>query len=212
MGAESAAVVYVHGLWMPGFEGAVLRRRLRRQRGFRTYGYGYRSVRDPMATLVAGLRQLIARIDAPQVHLLGHSLGGLIVLRFLQRHTMVQPGRVVFLATPSAGSRVARRLARWQLGRKILGPVACEELLPAAPALWDQPRELGIIAGTRPIGLGHLLLTFADDNDGTVAVSETELPGAKDRLCLPVTHSGMLISARVAQEAGSFLQHGRFGA
>jgi hypothetical protein len=57
-----------------------------------------------------------------------------------------------------------------------------------------------------------LLLTFPDANDGTVAVSETELPGASARLCLPVTHSGMLLSARVAQEAGSFLQHGRFGA
>ena len=165
-----------------------------------------------MTALVAGLRQLIARIDAPQVHLLGHSLGGLIVLRFLQRHAMAQPGRVVFLGTPCAGSSVARRLARWKVGRKMLGPVACEELLQSGSTRWDQPRELGIIAGTWPVGLGQLLLTFPDANDGTVAVSETDLPGAKERLCLPVTHSGMLLSARVAREAGSFLQHGRFGA
>jgi pimeloyl-ACP methyl ester carboxylesterase len=212
VGAESAAVVYVHGLWMPGFEGAVLRRRLRMQRGFRTYGYEYHSVQDPMTALIAGLRQLIARIDAPQVHLLAHSLGGLIVLHFLQRHTMAQPGRVVFLGTPCAGSRVARRFASWKMGRKMLGPMACEQLQQPGFTHWEQPRELGIIAGTRPVGLGHLLLTFPDANDGTVAVSETELPGAKGRLCLPVTHSGMLLSARVAQEAGSFLQHGRFGA
>src|ERR1700722_8662927 len=141
---------------MPGFEGGVLRRRLRIERGFRTYRYGYHSVRDPMAALVAGLRQLIARIDAPQVHLLGHSLGGLIVLRFLQRHTMAQPGRVVFLGTPCAGSSVARRLARWKVGRRMLGPVACEELLQSGSTRWDQPRELGIIAGTRPVGLGQL--------------------------------------------------------
>jgi len=197
---------------MPGFEGAVLRRRLRMQRGFRTCLYGYHSVKDPMAGLIAGLRQLVARIDAPQVHLLGHSLGGLIVLRFLQRHAMAQPGRVVFLGTPSAGSRVAQRFAHWKVGRKMLGAVAREELLQGGARRWDQPRELGIIAGTRPVGLGHLLLKFTDANDGTVAVCETELPGAKDRLCLPVTHSGMLLSARVAQEAGSFLQHGRFGA
>jgi pimeloyl-ACP methyl ester carboxylesterase len=212
LGAESAAVVYVHGLWMPGFEGALLRRRLRVQRGFVTYRYGYHSVRDPMPALIAGLRQLIARIDAPQVHLLGHSLGGLVVLRFLQRYAMPQLGRVVFLGTPCAGSSVARRLALWKVGEKMLGPVACEELLQARSSRWDQPRELGIIAGTRPVGLGQLLLTFPDANDGTVAVSETELPGASARLCLPVTHSGMLLSARVAQEAGSFLQHGRFGA
>ena len=45
-----------------------------------------------------------------------------------------------------------------------------------------------------------------------LAVSETELAGAKSRLCLPVNHSGMLLSARVAREAGSFLEYGRFGA
>jgi len=212
LGAEPAAVVYVHGLWMPGFEGGLLRRRLRTERGFRTYCYGYRSVSESMTGLIAGLRQFLARIDAPQVHLLGHSLGGLIVLRFLQRYAMAQPGRVVFLGTPCAGSSVARRFASWKLGRKMLGPVACEELLPPASTSWDQPRELGIIAGTWPVGVGQLLLTFPDANDGTVAVSETQLPGAKDRLCLPVTHSGMLLSARVAREAGSFLQHGRFGA
>jgi pimeloyl-ACP methyl ester carboxylesterase len=211
LAAESAAVVYVHGLWMPGLEGAVLRRRLRIERGFKTYRYGYHSVRDPMAALIAGLRQLIARIDAPQVHLLGHSLGGLIVLRFLQRFGMAQPGRVVFLGTPCAGSSVARQFSHWKLGRKMLGPMACEELLQSGAARWDQSRELGIIAGTRPVGLGRLLLKFPEANDGTVAVSETALPGATSRLCLPVTHSGLLLSSRVAQEAGSFLQHGRFG-
>ena len=50
------------------------------------------------------------RIDAPQVHLLGHSLGGLVILRCLERYPMAQPGRVVFLGTPAAGSRAARRL------------------------------------------------------------------------------------------------------
>jgi len=44
-----------------------------------------------------------------------------------------------------------------------------------------------------------------------VAVSETQLPGATAHLILPVSHTGMLLSARVARETGSFLEHGRFG-
>ncbi|HEY3809647.1 MAG TPA: alpha/beta fold hydrolase [Steroidobacteraceae bacterium] len=212
MGQGADAVVYVHGLWMPGVEGALLRRRLSAERGFRCHGFRYGSVREPMAHLAVSLRQLVARIDAPRVHLVGHSLGGLVILRFLQRYAMAQPGRVLFLGTPAAGSRVARRLGALRLGRRVLGQAVSEELLTERTRRWDVGRELGIIAGTAPVGLGHLLLTFREDNDGVIGVSETELAGAKCRLCLPVNHSGMLLSARVAREAGSFLQHGRFGA
>jgi hypothetical protein len=56
-----------------------------------------------------------------------------------------------------------------------------------------------------------MLLTFSEDNDGTVAVSETQLPGAKEVLRLRASHSGMLLSARVARETGSFLEYGSFG-
>ncbi|HEV7986645.1 MAG TPA: alpha/beta fold hydrolase [Steroidobacteraceae bacterium] len=212
MARSDAAAVYVHGLWMPGFEGALLRRRLRAERGFRCYVFRYGSVREPMRQVAAALRQMVARIDAPRVHLLGHSLGGLVIQRYLQRYTMAQPGRVLFLGTPSAGSRAARRLGSLTLGRRLMGHAVGEELLVESTRRWEAERELGIIAGTVPVGLGHLLLKFGEDNDGTIAVSETELAGAKARLCLPVTHSGMLLSARVAREAGSFLEHGRFGA
>jgi len=52
---------------------------------------------------------------------------------------------------------------------------------------------------------------FDEDSDGTVAVSETRMPGATDFVTLPVSHTGMMLSARVAREAGVFLQTGRFG-
>ena len=205
-------MVYVHGLWMHGLEAALLLRRLKFERGYRCYVFHYGSVREPLTCVATALRQMVARIEAQQVHLIGHSLGGLVILRFLQRHTMSQPGRVLLLGTPSAGSRVARRLGSVAIGRRMMGHAVGEELLVDRTRRWEAERELGIIAGTVPVGLGHLLLTFREDNDGTIAVSETELAGAKCRLCLSVTHSGMLLSARVAREAGSFLEHGRFGA
>jgi pimeloyl-ACP methyl ester carboxylesterase len=210
--SNAAAVVYVHGLWMPGFEASLMLRRLAAQRGYRTEVFRYASVRDPMTAVAASLRQMVARIDAPRVHLVGHSLGGLVILRYLQRYSMAQPGRVLLLGTPCGGSRAAQRFAALRLGRRALGQTACEELLVQRKRQWDRGRELGIIAGTLPVGMGRLLLTFKEANDGTIALSETELIGAKARLCLPVTHSGMLLSASVAQEAGSFLEYGRFGA
>jgi hypothetical protein len=66
------------------------------------------------------------------------------------------------------------------------------------------------VAGTQPLGVGQLLAGFDEDNDGTVAVSETRMPGLSDHITLPVSHLGMLMSARVAHETGLFLMQGRF--
>jgi pimeloyl-ACP methyl ester carboxylesterase len=207
----AAAVIYVHGLWMTGAESIWLRRRLARERGYQLRVFRYASVGSPPAHVIAALRDTIAAIEAPRVHLLGHSLGGLMILRCLERYPMAQPGRVVLLGAPVAGSRAARRLGRSKLGRRLLGAVSAEELLVERAPRWNVGRELGIIAGTMSLGFGRLLLKFDEDNDGTVAVSETRLAGAAGFLPLPVTHSGMLWSASVARETGSFLEYGSFG-
>lgn len=207
----ATVVVYVHGLWMTGVESLWLRRRLERERGFQLQVFHYASVGAPLARITEALRDSIAAIEAPRVHLLGHSLGGLVIRRCLEHYPMAQPGRVVFLGAPAAGSRAARRFAQARWARHLLGPASAEELLGEHSGRWDIGRELGIIAGTMSLGFGRLLLQFDEDNDGTVAVSETRLEGAAGFLTLPVTHSGMLLSARVAREAGSFLEYGSFG-
>jgi len=47
-------------------------------------------------------------------------------------------------------------------------------------------------------------------NDGVVRLEETEVAGMRDRIVLPVSHSGMLVSARVAREVAVFLERGAF--
>ena len=205
-----AAVLYVHGLWMVGVEAVLLRRRLWRERGYGTHVFRYGSVHEPLAQVLAQLRATLAGIRAQQVHLIGHSLGGALIVHYLERYTLAQPGRVVFIGAPVQGSRSAQRLGRWRLGRQLLGHGAAE-LLQSEARRWPGPRELGVIAGTASIGFGRLLQRFEEPNDGTVALSETRLPGAKAYLDLPVTHMGLVFSATVAREAGSFLQYGCFG-
>jgi hypothetical protein len=61
-----------------------------------------------------------------------------------------------------------------------------------------------------PIGLGQYVAEFDEDNDGTVAVSETQLKGARDHLIMPVSHSGMLVSPDVVDQAAAFLKRGEF--
>jgi pimeloyl-ACP methyl ester carboxylesterase len=148
----------------------------------------------------------VSELQPATLHFVGHSLGGLVLYRFFERYPQQPPGRVVFLGTPSIASRAAANVARlpW------LGRCAKEELLTRHERKWAVQRELGIIAGTRRVGLGQFIARFDEDCDGTIAVSETQLPGAADHITLPVSHMGMLMSARVAIETGTFLEKGKF--
>ena len=67
-----------------------------------------------------------------------------------------------------------------------------------------------VIAGNMPVGIGHITGKFGEPNDGTVAVSETQLDGAKDHLVMVVTHMGLTTSRNVADQIGSFLRRGEF--
>ncbi len=205
-----AAVVYVHGLWMPGQESLVLRARLAREFALELHAFRYSAVASGMAHITERLAQFVQTLAAREVHFVGHSLGGLVIYRFLERFPAQPAGRVVFLGTPSVASRAAEHAARFAPVAHLMGQSVAEELLQPRERQWTQARPLGIVAGNQPIGLGQLLAHFQEENDGTVAVSETRMAGASDHIVLPVSHLGMLVSARVAQETGRFLTQGHF--
>lgn len=203
-------LVFVHGLWMPGRESHWFRQRLAVRHGYATTLFSYRSRSESLEAVLERLDQTIARLAPADVHIVGHSLGGLIALRMFERYPEQPPGRVVLLGSPVQGSTAARRLGAWSAGQHLMGTIASAELLPHREARWTQQRELGVIAGTRPVGLGRMLARFQEPNDGTVAVRETQIVGATDRLVMPVSHFGMILSARVVDQTAFFLQQGHF--
>ncbi len=213
-------VVYVHGLWLNGWEAGFLRHRLSRQLGCATRVFPYPSVTADLATNARALAAFLARISVDTLHLVGHSMGGLVILECLEnvlrtpavepRDRPLPPGRIVLLASPVQGSRAAQRLARWPFGRRIMGLTAGEVLLEPRARQWSGSRDLGVIAGDRPLGSGHLLGQFHAPNDGTVLVEETRLAGAREHRQLRVSHSGMMLSAEVARQTAAFLRDGRF--
>jgi pimeloyl-ACP methyl ester carboxylesterase len=205
-----APVVYVHGLWMPGEESLILRHRLAHEFTLTLHSFRYTAASTTMSDVIAHLDAFVRDLRSPVVHLVGHSLGGLVIYRFLEHYPEQPAGRVVFLGTPSSGSRAAARAARFAPVAHLMGESVAQELLEPHERRWTHARSLGIIAGTQPFGVGQLLAAFEEDNDGTIAVSETRMPGAADSIVLPVSHLGMLLSARVAHETGLFLTEGRF--
>ena len=204
-------VIYVHGLWMPGGESLLLAHRLAREFDFQVRAFPYSATSGSMAEITAELETFARSVESPVVHFVGHSLGGLVLYRFFERHPGQPPGHVVFLGTPSVASRAAEQAGRSRLIAALMGRPVADELLSPHERRWAFPdRPLGIIAGTQPLGIGQFVAGFEEDCDGTVSVAETRLPGAHAHIVLPVSHMGMLVSARVAHETGTFLRTGRF--
>jgi pimeloyl-ACP methyl ester carboxylesterase len=205
-----AAVVYVHGLWMPGEESLVLRSRLSHEFALKLRPFRYSAATSSMSHITGRLADFVRELSVAEVHFIGHSLGGLVIHRFLERFPEQPPGRVVFLGTPSVASRAAENASRFAPIAHLMGQSVAEELLQPRERRWTHTSPLGIVAGNHPIGFGQLLAQFEEENDGTVSVSETRMPGATDHIVLPVSHMGMLISSRVAHETGFFLTNGHF--
>ncbi len=202
-------LVYVHGLWSNPADSVLLRRRLSRAFEFDVRTFRYASA-SSMAVIVDRLDRFVAELRPRVLHLVGHSLGGLVIYRYLERYPEQPPGRVVFIGTPAVRCGAAMGIGRLAWGASILGKCVAEELLIERERRWTHARELGIIAGTRPLGLGHLVARYHGQNDGTIAVVETRLPGATEHLAVHASHMGMLLSARVARQAGTFLRAGHF--
>jgi len=203
-------VIFIHGLWMTGVEASVLRQRLA-GRGFQVEQYHYRSLTATADSVVEELRERILAVPGP-AHLVGHSLGGLLVLRLASRLPDLELGRVVLLGSPVNGSQAARGLVKWPGAHLLLGNLPASELLDPGPRRWERASALGVVAGSRPVGLGRFVGDMQGPNDGTVSVEETRLAGATEHLVLPVSHMGMLLSEDVADKVARFLDTGRFTA
>ena len=192
----------------------LVKRRFEREYGMRVSLFSYPSVRGALDDNAAALAAHIHRQDAGSVHIVGHSLGGVLALRTLLNDASPLPGRVVCLGSPLTGSRAARILGEHEWAEDILGKSVPDAVIRQSANDWAsaiaRDREIGVIAGTVSMGLGRLVTSFGEENDGTVAVSETRLSGMKDHLMMPVSHKGLLVSADVADQAAAFIKRGEF--
>jgi pimeloyl-ACP methyl ester carboxylesterase len=203
-------VVHVHGLWFSGREAWLLRGRMARALHAEERAFSYRSVSDTIATSSAALGKYLAAIHCERLHLVGHSLGGVVIVDLFRRAPELPPGRILLLGSPLRGSNAARALARLPFGKAMLGRSVAEQVIQAPTRYWDGSRELAIIAGSLPVGIGRLVHRFDGANDGTILVAETHLEGASDHLVVPVSHTGLLWSREVVRQGASFLRDGQF--
>ena len=143
-------------------------------------------------------------------------MGGIIVRLWLREQGVpANPGRVVMLAPPNAGSEVSDRLEslapfRWftgQNGRRLgTGP----DSLPRSLGDWPAAAgDLGIIAGD--CVLNPLLAAWLPGpSDGKVTIASTHLAGERAHLVLPYSHTWLGYRRETIDQVIAFLRDGKF--
>jgi hypothetical protein len=203
------AIVLVHGLWsVAGVDLLKLRQRLTAA-GYECHAFNYHVWGKPPAKIAVKLHQFIEKIDAPVVHIVAHSYGGIVTLHLFDQFPFAKQGRVVLMASPVNGSAVGKRLHTNPMTRWILGQSHVNGLSGELPE-WKGWQDIGVIAGNIPIGLGLVTGGPKLPHDGTVSVEEAQLKGATDSIVMPVSHLGMLMSSQVALQVVVFLRTGKF--
>ncbi|MBL8157622.1 MAG: alpha/beta hydrolase, partial [Anaerolineae bacterium] len=146
------AVVLVHGLWAGPWMLGALRARLRAE-GYAVHAFRYASVRAPLESTARAFARFLDGLHAEPIHIVAHSLGGVVAHEGL----LLQPckGNVVLLGTPWRGSRAARQLEQLPLGATLRGHCLGDWLANPCPH-WRAANPLGVIAGSRGMGMGRL--------------------------------------------------------
>lgn len=201
-------VILLHGLWLARWTVEPLRRGLA-ARGFRALSFGYRSMAADLDANARALLEFALKAGGPNVHFVGHSLGGLVALRALALAGTAVTGRTVLLGAPSQGCQVVEAVMQRPGGSRIVGRSIVQ---------WQRSQSvtavghhtIGAIAGSRAFGVGSLFARIPRPHDGCVRVEETYMPGLADHLVMDVTHSGMLTSRKVMHQTDIFLRAGKF--
>ncbi|MCU0973668.1 MAG: alpha/beta hydrolase, partial [Burkholderiales bacterium] len=78
-----ATVVFVHALWMRGVTLRLQARRVARCGFDVDCAFSYASVSGTLAVHARRLARHVAQLDASSIHLVGHSMGTLVILKML---------------------------------------------------------------------------------------------------------------------------------
>ena len=211
----SECVILLHGLGrfrqsMRGLEHHL------KSRGFTTINLAYPSTTKSIETIAeTHLSRAVQSCEAQRtgkIHFVGHSLGGIIVRQYLQRHSVPAGSRLVMLSPPNQGSELVDLLLHVPLYQWVTGP-AGQELGTGLNAVVHRLKpveiDVGVIAGNFSINL--VFSAFLDGaDDGMVSVKSAMLPEMRDFIIVPNTHTFIMKDPLVMRQIAHFLKHGKF--
>ena len=210
---SSEHIIFIHGIWSSRASFVQLAARVRKH-GYKVHYFDYRSVTRSPEENAAKLNAFIEDIDAPKIHLVGHSLGGLVLKHFMHHYAHTSIDKVIMLGTPINGSEIAKTLNENDASRLVLGRAVENALLGGAPD-WPKGRPLAMVAGKKGVGIGNIILGARDDafsglSDGVVKLEETMSHEVTHHCVIPESHTMMLFSKHASKAVLAYLRDGDF--
>ena len=168
--------------------------------GFKVHLFGY-STFQSFNTCVTRLASRARALDTQEPFILvGHSLGCVLIRAVLPRLEPMRPIACFFLAPPSKVTKAARFFAKNPLYRFLTGDsgqfLANEAFMQSLATPIVPVRVYAGTAGHK----GRFSPFGGEDNDGILALSETQLDSSHDVIRVPTIHTFIMNSAVVSKD------------
>ncbi len=178
----------------------------------RTYSSRYFTIETLSDTTIPVVIQACREQGAKRIHIVTHSLGGILVRYYMESNEIPEIGRFIMLAPPNQGSEVIDTFGKVPGFYSIFGPAG----LQLGTKEDGVPRQLGpvtidtaVISGTSSINV-FLSLSLPNPDDGKVSVASTRVDGMCALLQLPIAHPFIMKDARVITEVLTYISTGEF--
>jgi len=205
-------VILLHGLG----DGKISMLKLEKaisEAGFDTYNVGYPAFGKKIENIAEDeLEQAIKSVSGyKKIHIVCHSMGGLITRYYLKNHELPLGSRIVMLSPPNNGSEVADYFEDSKIYHLFYGDVGLQlttdnEIFLKLPKL---NYEVGVIAGDESTNPFFSMLLPGKD-DGRVAVESTFLPEMIDFVIISTTHLFIKYNEEATKQTIYFLKNGKF--
>ena len=199
---EEKCAILLHGLGRTHLSMSLLGSTLKKH-DYAVVNYSYPSTKKSIDAISAEyiepmINECIMQHQSTDIVFITHSLGGIVLQKYLEHHEIPLLTHIVMLGPPNHGSPIVDKLQNVWLFQALLGPSGQALSSSKADYMLSKKRSyrVSIIAGNvhfTPFSSWF----FNEPNDGKVSVSSAYMEGADDFIGLPVTHTFMMNHASV---------------
>lgn len=202
--AQEGSVVCLHGFFR-SYKCMIPLANVIRDEGLDVYLWDYRSrqktIEEHADCLVEVLNAIAQKNPSKPIHLISHSLGGIIIRAAVNHPNCpheAKIGKAILLAPPNQGASLARHFQGNRFVRWIFGKKAGTQLLTYTEedmsnfGEFPPTKDVLVIAGAK--GSSTFKHLIHEPNDGKVTVEETRLNAPHWHQTLYVSHSWIMTS------------------